>query len=211
MGGAGLCARLASGRAGTPAPPEGAISSGLARGTPSNQGSATLAMPRRRRMQPNGRTTHPRTLEKAPTGIEGFDQITGGGLPPGRITMIGGGPGSGKTVFALQTLVNGAHHENEPGIFVAFEENAGQIVANAATFDWDLPALKDQSLFFFDARATPETVVVGEFDLTALLAILKAKADRTGARRIVFDAIDVLLALLNDPAAERRELYPLPD
>ncbi len=68
---------------------------------------------------------------KAPTGIAGFDEITGGGLPRGRTTLLVGGPGSGKTVLALQFLQHGARHCKEPGIFVAFEENSTRIVANA--------------------------------------------------------------------------------
>jgi circadian clock protein KaiC len=73
------------------------------------------------------------TVTKVLTGIQGFDEITDGGLPRGRTTLVMGGPGCGKTVFALQTLVNGAHRKNEAGIFVAFEESAHQIVANAAS------------------------------------------------------------------------------
>ena len=149
------------------------------------------------------------TLEKAPTDIPGFDELTGGGLPRGRVTLIIGGPGTGKTVFALETLVNGARDHEEPGIFVAFEENSGQIIANAATFGWDLPALEQKRLFFLDARLSPTAVQAGDFDLTGILAMLDAKADEMGARRIVLDGIDVLLTLLNDPVAERRELYRL--
>jgi circadian clock protein KaiC len=68
---------------------------------------------------------------KVPTGVTGFDEITGGGLPRGRTSLLVGGPGSGKTVLALQFLVNGVQHCKEPGIFVAFEENSTRIVANA--------------------------------------------------------------------------------
>jgi circadian clock protein KaiC len=91
-------------------------------------------------------------LHKTPTGIEGFDLITGGGLPRNRTTLLLGGPGSGKTVFALQTLVNGARQFGEPGIFVAFEENSRHILANAASFGWNLPKLEKKQLFFFDAK-----------------------------------------------------------
>ena len=150
-----------------------------------------------------------RTLEKAPTDIPGFDEITGGGLPRGRVTLIIGGPGTGKTVFALETLVNGARDHEEPGIFVAFEENSEQIIANAGTFGWDLPALEKKRLFFLDARLSPTAVQAGDFDLTGILAMLDAKVDEMGAKRIVLDGIDVLLTLLNDPVAERRELYRL--
>jgi predicted ATP-dependent serine protease len=79
---------------------------------------------------------------KAATGITGFDETTGGGLPRGRTTLLSGGPGSGKTIFALRFLVHGAQSCKEPGIFVAFEESADRIVANAAGFGWDLMSLQ---------------------------------------------------------------------
>lgn len=97
-------------------------------------------------------------ISKVLTGIEGFDQITSGGLPRGRTTLPLGGVGCGKTVLALQALINGAHAGREAGIFVAFEESAGQIVANADTFGWDLPALTKKKLFFLDARLSPDIV-----------------------------------------------------
>jgi circadian clock protein KaiC len=122
-----------------------------------------------------------------------------------------GGPGCGKTVFALQTLVNGALRDKEASLFVAFEETPHQIIANAATFGWDLPALVRKKLFFLDAHLSPDVVKVGEFDLVGMLAVLQAKADQIKAKRIVFDGIDVLLTLLNDPGAERRELYRIRD
>src|SRR3954467_12281393 len=89
-------------------------------------------------------------LKKSPTGIAGFDEITGGGLPTDRTALILGAPGAGKTVFALECLVNGARNLREPGIFVAFEESSRQVMANAATFGWDLPALEKEKLFFLD-------------------------------------------------------------
>src|SRR5918992_791238 len=148
-------------------------------------------------------------IEKAATGIPGFDEITRGGLPCARVTLLLGGPGTGKTVFALQTLVNGARAYREPGVFVAFEESSRQIVANAATFGWDIPALERERLFFLDARLSPVVVQSGEFDLAGMLAALSAKVRDMGAKRIVFDGIDVLLSLLGDPSAERREVHRL--
>ncbi|MBA3397494.1 MAG: circadian clock protein KaiC [Deltaproteobacteria bacterium] len=145
------------------------------------------------------------------TGIAGLDEITGGGIPVGRNTLIMGGAGCGKTVFALQALVHGARSSNEPGLFVAFEESATQIIANAATFGWDLPRLTKKKLFFLEARLSPEIVKAGEFDLVGMLAVLQAKAKALGAKRIVFDGIDVLLGLLDDPVAERREVYRIRD
>jgi circadian clock protein KaiC len=150
-------------------------------------------------------------LHKTPTGIEGFDSITRGGLPRNRTTLLLGGPGSGKTVFALQTLVNGARQFGEPGIFVAFEENSRQILTNAASFGWKLPELEKKQLLFIDAKMRPDLTKTGEFDLSGMLAGIKAEADARGARRIVFDSIDVLLTLLDDRSAERREIYRLDD
>ena len=146
---------------------------------------------------------------KARTGISGLDDITGGGLPRGTGTLVEGGAGSGKTVFALQSLVNGAREFNEPGIFVAFEENSENLLANASTFGWDIPSLQSKKLFFFDAQPPFDLVQSGSFDLTGMLAILDSKVRQMGARRIVFDAIDVVLNLLNDPATQRREILRL--
>src|SRR5689334_4653413 len=148
-------------------------------------------------------------IRKAPSGIEGLDDITGGGLPTGRTTLVVGGPGAGKTVLALQSLVHAASALGEPGIFVAFEENSRQIVSNAATFGWDLPELETRRLFFLDARLTPSTVQAGDFDISGILAGLAAKAKEMGAQRIVFDGNDVLLTMLDDPAKEHREIYRL--
>ncbi len=150
-------------------------------------------------------------IGKVLTGIQGFDEITEGGLPRGRTTLVMGGPGCGKTVFALQTLVNGARRTKAAGIFVAFEESTGQIVANAAAFGWDLPALVKKKLFFLDAQLSPEVVKSGEFDLIGMLNLLHAKSTEIHATHIVFDGIDVLLGLLDDPAAERREIYRVRD
>ncbi len=151
----------------------------------------------------------PGDLRKAATGILGLDDITGGGLPKGRVTLLQGGAGSGKTMLALQTLVNGARNYNEPGIFVAFEENSKRIMANADNFGWDLPSLLGERLFFLDAQPGPDLMRSGSFDLHGMLAALAAKAKEMGARRIAIDAVDIVLALQEDPTAVRRELYRL--
>lgn len=151
----------------------------------------------------------PEPVEKIRSGIEGFDDITAGGLPRRRTTLLMGGAGCGKTVFALQILVNGATHQGIPGIFVAFEETVGRVLANAETFGWKIQALGKKKLFFVDACMRSDVVKAGAFDLTGLLAALEAKAAEMGAKLIVFDAIDVLLNLLDDPTAECRELYRL--
>jgi circadian clock protein KaiC len=146
---------------------------------------------------------------KAPTGITGFDEITGGGLPHNRTTLLVGGPGSGKTVLALQFLVHGAQRCKEPGIFVAFEESSKRIAANAETFGWSLAELRRKKLFFMDAQPKSDMVQSGSFDLSGMLAMLEAQTKAMGARRIVLDALDVVLALLPDAAAKRREVYRL--
>jgi circadian clock protein KaiC len=148
-------------------------------------------------------------MEKIPSGIEGFDDITDGGLPIGRTTLLMGGPGSGKTVIALQMLVNGTAHHGTPGIFVAFEENARLVSANGEAFGWNMRELEKKQLFFIDACLRADVIKSGGFDLTGLLAGIEAKAAAMGAKLIVFDAIDVLLSLLDDPRAEVRELYRL--
>jgi circadian clock protein KaiC len=146
---------------------------------------------------------------KSPTGIAGLDEITGGGLPRGRTTLLVGGSGSGKTILALQFLVNGAEDADEAGIFVAFEETPARIISNAKTFGWNIPELQKSKLFFMDAQPQPDLVQSGSFDLSGMLAALGAKVDELGAKRIVFDALDIVLSLLPDAVAQRREIYRL--
>jgi circadian clock protein KaiC len=147
-------------------------------------------------------------LNKTLTGIHGFDEITRGGLPSGHTTLILGGPGSGKTVFALQLLINGIGI-GERGIFVAFEENTRDIIANASSFGWDMSNF--DMLLFLDAGMSPDVVQTGRFDVGALLAAIRTKFAENHATRIVFDSIDVLLELLDDPFTERQELFRIQD
>ena len=151
--------------------------------------------------------TKPAPMRKSPTGIAGFDEMTGGGLPTGRTTLLLGGPGSGKTIFALGFLSNGVRQQGEPGIFVAFVEAVDRILANAHGLGWELDELVPDQLFFMDCIPSPDTVHAGAFDLTGMLAGLGAQASAMGARRVVFDALDVLLALLPDDASRHREVY----
>jgi circadian clock protein KaiC len=169
----------------------------------------TPTRPRPRPNQTNTASLLPPDPAKVPTGIAGFDAITHGGLPRGRITLLTGGSGSGKTLFALQFLAHGARDCREPGIFVAFEEGSQRIVTNAESFGWNLPELRPHRLYFLDARPTPDLIQSGSFDLGGMLAALGAQAQAMGARRIVFDALDIVLALLPDMAAKRRELSRL--
>lgn len=111
-------------------------------------------------------------------------------------------------MLALQTLVHGARHLGEPGLFVSFEESASRLQANAAPFGWDLPSLEGR-LEFLDVRPPLDVAISGQFDLGGLLASLEAKARQLGARRIAIDALDVLLALVPDPEVVRREVLRL--
>jgi circadian clock protein KaiC len=156
-------------------------------------------------------TRGPAALAKAPTGIPGLDTMLKGGVPRGRITLIQGASGAGKTVLALQSLVNGARHHDEPGIFVAFEEQSSMVLENAASFDWKIAKLAQKELFFMNAQPPVAALQSGSFDLGGMLAALETIVRKVSARRVVFDAIDVVLAMMNDPVAERRELYRLRD
>lgn len=146
---------------------------------------------------------------KSATGILGFDEMVVGGLPTGRTTLLGGGPGSGKSIFAMHFLTHGVRYCNEPGIFVAFEESPERIVANFESFGWELSKLSADKLFFIDAQPQADIILAGSFDISGLLATLAAKAKQIGARRIVFDALDVLLSLLPDEATRTKEIYRL--
>jgi len=154
--------------------------------------------------------TKSESLARVRTGIDGFDQITKGGLPDRRTTVLVGAPGTGKTIFALQTLVNTARR-GEPCIFVSFEENKNRLVEDAASCGWDLTDFQKQKLILLDARMQPGAVKVGHFDLMGMLAGLRAVATELGAKRIVFDSLDVLLTLLDDRMAELQEIFRLRD
>jgi len=152
-----------------------------------------------------------RSMPKLATGIQGFDALSHGGLPQNRTSLVIGAPGSGKSIFAMQTLVHAARVRKEPGIFVAFEESPEQIVVNSATFDWGLTTLNKNKLCLVDAHLSATVAQSGQFDLTGMLAILQAKKDQIGARWVVFDGIDVLLMMLQDPIAELREIHRVRD
>lgn len=148
-------------------------------------------------------------LAKAPSYISGFDEILYGGLPEGRTTLIEGGPGTGKSIVGLEFLYRGAL-AGESGIFVAFEERADAVRRNAGTMGWDLEDLeKSDKLVIIEARMDPETVISGDFNLKALLAIIEGQSQAIGAKRIVFDALDVLIRLFDNPSRERSEMYGL--
>ena len=146
---------------------------------------------------------------KSTTGIRGFDDIAAGGLPSARTALLTGRAGSGKTVFALQALVHAARDRGEPGIFVAFEKTPDTLKTYAQSFQWRLSDVPPHLLSFIDAQPNLDLERIGAFDVGGMLAMLQAKVQATGAKLIVFDAIDILLAQISDADVTRREIYRL--
>ncbi len=145
-------------------------------------------------------------IAKKPTGIGGFDEMCGGGLPDQRLTTIVGSPGAGKTVFALTTLVNRHRMLGEPGVLVSFEEPVERLTSNAGSFRWNFDSLPPDAISFVDACIPPDADIGTRFDLIGLLAGLDGLIAETGAKNVVFDGIDVLLGNLDDEKLERQEL-----
>ncbi|MCC6797297.1 MAG: circadian clock protein KaiC [Candidatus Hydrogenedentes bacterium] len=150
-------------------------------------------------------------LQKAPTGIDGLDQITGGGLPRGRPTLICGGPGCGKTLMSMEFLVKGATLFDEPGVHIAFEETPEELAQNVASLGFDVAGLvRDKKLYFdhikIDANEVEET---GDFDLEGLFIRIGLAIDSVNAKRIVLDTIETLFAGLTNEAILRSELIRL--
>lgn len=150
-------------------------------------------------------------LPKSPTGIQGLDEITGGGLPTGRPTLVCGSAGCGKTLLAMEFLVRGATQFGEPGVFMAFEETVPELTANVASLGFDLEALvaarKLELDFVYIERSEIEET--GEFDLEGLFVRLGYAIDAIGAKRVVLDTIESLFAGLPNPLILRAELRRL--
>ena len=150
-------------------------------------------------------------LEKAPTGIRGFDEITQGGLPKGRTALVTGGPGTGKTMFAMEFLVKGATEFGEPGVFVSFEETADELIANSASLGFSLPELCDANLLYIDYVRVERSEIEesGEYDLEGLFIRLSHAINSVGARRLVLDTIETLFSGLPNISILRAELRRL--
>jgi len=161
--------------------------------------------------EPEPKTSGPRRLEKVPTGIQGLDEITCGGLPRGRTTLVCGGPGCGKTLMAMEFLVHGATRFGEPGVFITFEETAGELATNGASLGFDLAALEaDRKLAIDYVRIErSEIEESGEYDLEGLFIRLGFAIDSIGARRVAIDTLDALFAGLPNPDIVRAELRRL--
>jgi circadian clock protein KaiC len=147
-------------------------------------------------------------LARMPTGIPGFDEITRGGLPRQGVTVVLGNAGAGKTVFGTQVLATGVR-SGQPGIMVAFEESAAQIMANTSAFSWGTDLAAEGAVSVLDACLSQTVEEGGQFDLIGLLALVAARARSSGAHCVVFDGLDILLDYLGDTALIRREIFRL--
>ncbi len=159
----------------------------------------------------NDQTESLRGVQKIRTLIEGFDDISHGGLPIGRTTLVSGTSGTGKTLFATQFLYNGIVHFNEPGIFITFEESPSDVIANARSFGWDLQTLIDEGhLFILDASPDPEgQEVVGNFDLSALIERIHYAIKKYKATRVSIDSITAIFQQYDAASVVRREIFRL--
>ena len=150
-------------------------------------------------------------LPKSPTGIDGFDQITQGGLPVGRPTLVCGGAGCGKTLFALSFLVHGATRFDEPGVYMSFEESTDELAQNVASLGFDLPGLIEKKKIVLDHVRIERSEIeeTGDYDLEGLFIRLGFAIDSIGARRVVLDTLESLFSGLANESILRAELRRL--
>lgn len=151
------------------------------------------------------------SISKSPTGISGFDQITGGGLPKGRTALFCGAAGCGKTLFALEFILQGVLEYNEPGVFVAFEETVEDLAQNVASLGFNLNSLIAQKKLIVDYIHLERSEIeeTGEYDLEGLFIRLEHAIDSIGAKRVALDTIEALFAALSDTFILRSELRRL--
>lgn len=152
-------------------------------------------------------------ISKSPTGIEGFDELTLGGLPTGRPTLVCGSAGCGKTLFASTFLIRGAREFDEPGVFVTFEERPSDIVSNVASLGFEMDELIQQGRLHIEhIQLDPaELAEVGDYDLEGLFLRLELAVMQTGAKRVVLDTIESLFSAFSNPAVLRAEIRRLFD
>ncbi len=151
------------------------------------------------------------SLAKAPTGIAGLDEITNGGLPRGRPTLVCGSAGCGKTLLGLEFLVRGALQYDEPGVFMSFEETVDDLVVNGLSLGFDLQRLSSRRRLLLDYvhLERNELTETGAYDLEGLFVRLGHAIDTIGAKRVVLDTIEMLFSGLSDQFAVRAELARL--
>jgi circadian clock protein KaiC len=150
-------------------------------------------------------------LEKSRSGIAGFDEVTKGGVPRGRPTIVCGGPGCGKTMFALEFLVRGATEYNEPGVLMTFEETSEEMTKNVASLGFDLKALAARKKLVLEyVRIEPAEIhETGEYDLEGLFIRLQHAVDRIGAKRVVLDTLEAIFSGFGNTGVLRAEIRRL--
>ncbi|MEO7658288.1 MAG: ATPase domain-containing protein, partial [Pyrinomonadaceae bacterium] len=156
-------------------------------------------------------STAPKSIAKSKTGIEGLDEITFGGLPTGRPTLVCGSAGAGKTMFAAEFIVRGATEFGEPGVFMMFEENAEELTENVRSLGFDLDDLVARQQISLDYVKIERSEIeeTGEYDLEGLFIRLGYAIDTIGAKRVVLDTLEALFAGLPNHAILRAELRRL--
>src|SRR5580658_6357050 len=150
-------------------------------------------------------------LEKTPTGIPGFDEISEGGLPQGRTTIVCGGAGCGKTMLGIEFLVRGALEFNEPGVLMAFEETPEDIASNVASLGFDIEKLAAEKKLFLDYISVEpsEMAETGDYDLEGLFIRLQNAVESIGAKRVMFDTVEALFTGFANPGILRAEFRRL--
>ncbi len=150
-------------------------------------------------------------IAKAPTGVDGLDKVTGGGLPRGRPTLVCGPAGCGKTLLAMEFIVRGITEYGEPGVFVAFEETRPDLVANVASLGFDLDKAQSEGTLVIDHMDLPagQMEESGDWDLEGLFLRLGAAIDRVGAKRVAIDTIETLFGAYANQGIVRSELRRL--
>lgn len=159
-------------------------------------------------------------MKRIPSGIDGLDKMLNGGLPSGRCILVCGGPGSGKTIFSMQFLYHGAIRFDEPGLYVSLDENTSQLKEEMAGFGWDIKKLeKKGDLVIVDAspiRRIPGRVKIGDLSigkrdlsLVSLIEIIKKKADRINAKRVVIDPITAMMFQYHEVSEGRTAILDL--
>src|SRR4051812_25003766 len=149
----------------------------------------------------------PVEVPRAASGIEGLDPVAGGGLPSGRVTLVSGTAGSGKTLLAVQFLVAGIVDDGVPGVFVTFEERPQEIARNFRSFGWDIGAWQAEGTWtFVDASPdlSDEMVIAGGYDLSSLVARVRHAVESTGAQRVAIDSTGSLIDQFGDLQVARR-------
>jgi circadian clock protein KaiC len=166
---------------------------------------------KRKKTSTSGKASHGSGLEKTPSGVRGLDEITAGGLPRGRPTLVCGSAGCGKTLFALEFLIRGATEFGEPGVFMSFEESAADLAANVKSLGFDLPQLEAQKKLIVDYVHIQRSEIeeTGDYDLEALFVRIDHSVKSIGAKRIAFDTLEALFGSIDGAVlrAEFRRLF----